>query len=260
MQMNAAVLATAEIANAGNGQFNVNTIPNVCPICHVTIEPDYLPGSTPGGAFNWLEAYFRCTNKKCRRQFTALYRRAGSLANGIPAYNYERSYPNEPEIPAFDEAVKNLSPDFIRVYGQAIAAEAHGLTDVAGPGFRKSLEFLVKDYAIHLKPEASDDIKAAPLASVIEHHLTGDKVPVVSLRAAWLGNDETHYERRWVDKDIQDLKRLIGATVHLSLWRRWLLIFQSPCRNLRKDCQTVKRPNLPSLHRYCLYLLRSGSR
>jgi hypothetical protein len=33
-------------------------------------------------------------------------------------------------------------------------------------------------------------------------------------RAVWLGNDETHYERRWEDKDIDDLKRLITLTVN----------------------------------------------
>ena len=32
--------------------------------------------------------------------------------------------------------------------------------------------------------------------------------------AAWLGNDETHYIRRWEDKDIVDLKRLVHLTVN----------------------------------------------
>lgn len=208
--------AIAQVAVAGyaaGNQVNINEIPNVCPICHVTIEPEPLAGTSASVGFNWMEMYFRCTNKRCKRQFTALFRSAG-LRGSFLNYEYERSVPAEPKIPVFDEIVKTLSPDFVRVYGQAVAAEAYGLTDVAGPGFRKSLEFLVKDYAIHLKPEAAEEIKAAALATVIQKHLSGDKVPVVSLRAAWLGNDETHYERRWADKDLQDLKRLIGATVH----------------------------------------------
>ncbi len=32
-------------------------------------------------------------------------------------------------------------------------------------------------------------------------------------RAVWLGNDETHYVRTWIDKDIKDLKLLIKLTV-----------------------------------------------
>jgi hypothetical protein len=33
-------------------------------------------------------------------------------------------------------------------------------------------------------------------------------------RATWLGNDETHYVRKWEDKDLNDLKKLIDLTVH----------------------------------------------
>lgn len=31
-------------------------------------------------------------------------------------------------------------------------------------------------------------------------------------RATWLGNDETHYIRKWEDRDIHDLKNLIDLT------------------------------------------------
>jgi len=34
------------------------------------------------------------------------------------------------------------------------------------------------------------------------------------VRAVWLGNDETHYLRKWEQKDLTDLKNLIGLTVH----------------------------------------------
>lgn len=33
-------------------------------------------------------------------------------------------------------------------------------------------------------------------------------------RAVWLGNDETHYTRKWEDKDINDLKSIIELTLH----------------------------------------------
>ncbi|MGF6947536.1 hypothetical protein QF028_000029 [Neobacillus sp. B4I6] len=33
-------------------------------------------------------------------------------------------------------------------------------------------------------------------------------------RAVWLGNDETHYVRKWDDKDLKDLKNLIDLTVY----------------------------------------------
>jgi hypothetical protein len=94
------------------------------------------------------------------------------------------------------------------------------LTEVAGPGFRKALEFLVKDYAILLNPQQAEAIKQKQLASVIKEFLPGDKLGVVSSRAAWLGNDQTHYECRWVGKDLQDLKKLIDATAHFIAMER----------------------------------------
>jgi hypothetical protein len=92
--------------------------------------------------------------------------------------------------------------------------------DVAGPGYRKALEFLIKDYAIQLNPGHDDEIRTGQLAAVIRGFLAGDKLIVVSSRAAWLGNDETHYERRWIGKDLQDLKKLINATVHFIAMER----------------------------------------
>ncbi len=37
---------------------------------------------------------------------------------------------------------------------------------------------------------------------------------VCASRAAWLGNDETHYERRWEQHDIKDLRLLIRLSVN----------------------------------------------
>jgi len=33
-------------------------------------------------------------------------------------------------------------------------------------------------------------------------------------RAVWLGNDEAHYIRKWEDKDLADLKKLMEIVIH----------------------------------------------
>ena len=158
---------------------------------------------------------------RCRRQFTAFYRRSGGNApNGLPNFELQCCTPLTPIAPVFDLVVNELSPNFVRIYTQSSAAEGYGLDDIAGPGFRKALEFLVKDYAIQLNPGHEEEIKRMQLAAVIAKFLPGDKLMIVSSRAAWLGNDETHYERRWVDKDLQDLKKLISASVHFIAMER----------------------------------------
>lgn len=214
---NAIVLRAEKVPGPENSNFGVNLseFPNECPVCHVTIDPDFPFNPPFVTAFDWVEAFFRCTNMKCRRQFTAFYRRqGGNSAGGHPNYTLEKCVPFTPIRPAFDTAVQELSPSFIEIYSQSSAAEGNGLGDIAGPGFRKALEFLIKDYAIRLNPQQAEAIKQRQLASVIKDFLPGDKLAVVSVRAAWLGNDQTHYERRWVGKDLQDLKKLINATVH----------------------------------------------
>jgi hypothetical protein len=132
----------------------------------------------------------------------------------------EKLLPTSSEQSDFDDDTKKLSPAFIKIYDQAVAAEAHDHDEIAGPEYRKALEFLVKDYAILLNPNNKTEIRTKPLASVISEFFSGDKLPLVSICAAWLGNDETHYERRWVGKDPEDLKQLIGATVHFMAYER----------------------------------------
>ncbi|MGH9690457.1 MAG: hypothetical protein ACRD4C_05105 [Candidatus Acidiferrales bacterium] len=45
-------------------------------------------------------------------------------------------------------------------------------------------------------------------------YVKNEKVKAIAARAVWLGNDETHYTRKWEDKDLEDLKNLIQLTVH----------------------------------------------
>jgi hypothetical protein len=212
-------IPTIESSGVGGINVSLDQRPNECPICHVTIEPEFLTGAPLVAAFNWLEAYYRCTNMKCRRHFTAFYKYV--CMNG-QIYNYEllRCDPVAPQPPGFDPVIESVSPIFVQVFSQSTAAEGHGLADVAGPGFRKSLEFLVKDYAIQLNPGHDEEIKRAQLGTVIREFLSGGKLSVVSSRAAWLGNDETHYERRWIDKDLKDLKNLIRATAYFIAMER----------------------------------------
>jgi hypothetical protein len=145
-----------------------------------------------------------------------MYKRDTEHNTNPPSFIFDYAIPNHPTEKVTEDEIKALSPAFVRIWTQAHKAESEGLDEIAGPGYRKALEFLVKDYAISLVTEEDEKtkIKKIPLQSVIKEYLGEDKLHVVSSRAAWLGNDETHYERRWVGKDLRDLKRLIAATEH----------------------------------------------
>ena len=123
-------------------------------------------------------------------------------------------FPNERK---FSEEINSISDNFEKIYNQAFQAEQYSLGLIAGPGYRKSLEFLIKDYAI----KKSDDgqkgkILNTSLGDVINNFIVDLRIKNIAKRATWLGNDEIHYLRKWEDKDLEVLKILIELTV------RWI--------------------------------------
>lgn len=205
-----------------NQQRTVDRFPEECSVCHRSIIPEnFFQGFV---VKDLLEMYFRCVNPKCSRSFIALYRFDQGLSQGkqVHHFNFERSLPVEPRERAISAEISELSPSFVKISAQAQTAEDQGLDEIAGPGFRKALEFLIKDYAISVTQDEADkaEIRRIQLGAVITKYLDGDKLAIVSRRAAWLGNDETHYERRWVGKDLAALKNLIEAVEHFIAMER----------------------------------------
>ena len=119
-----------------------------------------------------------------------------------------------PEI--FSDIIISVSTPFIEIYNQAFTAQQLNLSEIAGVGYRKALEFLIKDYLIQIKPDNKDSIEKSLLMSCISQFVDNDKIKSVAQRAVWLGNDETHYIKKWTTKTIEDLKILIKLTV------RWI--------------------------------------
>ena len=113
----------------------------------------------------------------------------------------------------FSDNIKSLSPDFCKIYNESYRAEQQGLTEICGMGYRKALEFLIKDYAISLNPNNSEEIKRKMLGQCINDYMENDKLKALARASSWLGNDETHYVRQNIDYSLKDLKNFISATV-----------------------------------------------
>ena len=205
-------------------EININGIsydydkdPDHCPICHHGIHPINISGNVINRERNngdIVQILFRCPRRECQRAFIASYRQE---------YNYHYHHPDgefilrstspyaaiAPEIP---EEIKNISPDYENLMAQSSSAEHYQLDQIAGVGYRKALEYLIKDYATHKSPDDSEKIKGLFLGNVINEYVDDKNVQECAKRAAWLGNDETHYVRKWEEKDINDLKTLIKLT------------------------------------------------
>jgi hypothetical protein len=190
--------------------------PDSCPLCHSAIQS--IPFGQSFLENSSLQAVFRCPRPACGRLFIVRLR-----PNII---NFNLALPDHWEIVAiepkahltrsFDAEIAALSPAFLTIYGQASQAESIGLDQLCGPGYRKALEFLAKDYVKTLPGNVGQEetIEATQLGPCISKFVTDEKVRSCARRAVWLGNDETHYVRKWEDEDIGDLKKLIDLTLY----------------------------------------------
>lgn len=125
-----------------------------------------------------------------------------------------KAAPVAPKTADFSEEISNLSPTFVAIYNQALAADSESLDHLVGIGLRKALEFLIKDFAVDQNPDKEESIRKMTLANCIKTYANDPNIQSCATRAAWLGNDETHYTRKWIDKDINDLRLLIRLTVN----------------------------------------------
>ncbi len=188
--------------------------PNECPMCYTKIVPikygDYLRKND-----NLLDLLLVCPS--CSKSFISRYRLIEEYIshndNGYINSQFITAVPKEPHENKFDKCIKDLSPLFDEIYNQAIASETYNLNQLSGIGYRKALEFLLKDYCIYKNSNNNEKIKSMPLSQVITEYIDSDKIKNLAKASAWIGNDETHYIRKFENKDITDLKRFIKATV-----------------------------------------------
>lgn len=193
----------------------IDKYPDVCPVCKKGGQPLYCYGFLHEGdsGKEMLQLVFRCPLHQCESLYISYYSEGygGSLnlqeSFHIPYFSKE----------TFSEEISAISPIFVEIYNEAFIAEGNNLNYIAGPGYRKALEFLVKDYLIaKLFKEDLETIKLIKFEQLAPsiNRINDEHIKEMASRAAWVGNDETHYVRKWVDKDIEDFKKLIRLVTH----------------------------------------------
>lgn len=106
--------------------------------------------------------------------------------------------------------ISKISPMFETIYTQSFEAEVRGLDLICGLGYRKSFEFLLKDYLIKHRPkEEHDDIKRKQVSDCVKDYVDDVNVKILALRIFWLGNDQAHYVKKHKSKGVEDIKKLI---------------------------------------------------
>ena len=191
--------------NVQNHGYQVE-VPDACPICHRHSEMLVVfADAVDGGAV--VQATIRCGYAACKQFFFCYYGRA-------PSSQLVATRPVKPNVQVFPEAVTKLSPTFVSVFAEAEEASQLGMQQIAGPGYRKAFEFLVKDYAKSLAPDREQEIEAKFAGAVVAEFIGDPRIQSVAKRSLWLGNDESHYMRKWTEMNVTDLVTLIKLTAN----------------------------------------------
>ena len=181
-----------------------------CPCCHYASSPRYLDGFMISSKENDIPttAFLTLYCTKCHSIYIAKY-----ISNmGIGSLKLDFLFPQQINHKDFSDNIVELSPNFVSIYNQALESESNISTQgLAGLGYRKSLEFLIKDYLITVKKQSEDAIKELDLAKCIDK--LDDDLKEIAKASAWIGNDETHYFRKNPQYDISDLKSFINCLV-----------------------------------------------
>lgn len=183
--------------------------PTSCPHCHNGIQPVHI-GNYPGGGPKRSEicySLWRCPHRECGSMFVSVFE---ILGNGQG--NFRGFLDGSPIGPHWPDSIKKLDSRFMTTYIQSLQAEYHGLNEISGMGYRKAIEYLVKDYLINNDENLKGKIEDAMLSKVIVDNFKDSReIDLKDLlqRATWLGNDMTHYLKYHKNFDINDLKALI---------------------------------------------------
>ena len=188
--------------------FNLSK-PRFCPICRTPQEGTRLDSKlfrTEERKFYGVVAYTcNCCGKKYLVNYN-LDANAKTATFGAFYPTFTATYEND--------VLAEFSPRFIELYNQALRAEFAGDIDLAATGYRHALECMVKDYAIKRLEKDHDEVCRKSLCQAIGEYFDSDMVKTADV-VRILGNDYTHYERRYPDLDFEVLKKYMEIVIRL---------------------------------------------
>lgn len=190
--------------------------PDCCPLCDRGHEPDFISAIKP--TEDTCQIIFRCTYRSCRSFYIAYYQKDYKPSKqDYEQYKLVNIKPRNLKEISHEKEIKKLSPMFCSIFQEASFADSEDYKQIAGIGYRKALEFLIKDLCIKKNPNKRAEIKKMFLMPCIKTYIADNEIKKCAERATWLGNDEAHYVRVWKNKDINDLKNLIQLTKYWIL-------------------------------------------
>lgn len=215
------MLMKAKYDNLSNAEVNV-TVTDICPNCGRGIEPILKDSSFYKDEQSHI-LFLTLFCNSCKYAWVDSYDYLSNYGDIFPKnLHHYKELPSE-----FPKEISKLSPQGVKTYIQSLQAEVDGYDTLVGIGLRKSLEFIIKDFLIYKFPEKVDEIKKKMLGSVINDYIEDQVLQKLAQATSWIGNDETHYVRKHTDKDLQDLKKFLNATIRFIEYQLTILDAQN---------------------------------
>ena len=174
--------------------------PSVCPHCGFgTDAPLHQKGTF---SFNGHYLFIAtCTCTACGKNFFF------SCEYNFGKTDYDPIiYPSIAFTPYSNDIFEKISPRFTDMYNQALQSEFHKNIELAAVGYRSALAILIKDYAINELGLNPEEVRSKKLCSAIGTYLNQEDLVKTADVVRILGNDYTHYERKYPQHDFELLK------------------------------------------------------
>ena len=187
--------------------------PHICPCCSTAYSSNPSFSGFFKNTLGTMHLYCLFFCPACEDAFLVTYDFIDDIDYDECVGNIAVQYPFPNNTTSFSDKLSELSPKFVEIYHQAEQAENAGLSELCGIGYRKALEFLVKDYAIAQHPDKESEIISSFLGKCIHEYIDNPKIEALATASTWIGNDETHYVRKHENYNVQDLKRFLTTTI-----------------------------------------------
>lgn len=195
----------------GNTYLFTGERPIKCPHCDAFVEPSTMGHQRVEYESSKYLYIVTFKGECCSKLFFACYL---NPTTGENANNAELLliYPSQKPVP-LSEQINEISPRFVELYNQCYTAEKNNHFELAGSGYRNALEVLVKDYAIKELSKDESEVKKKSLYEAISLYLPSIKIQNSADVIRVLGNDYTHYERKYTEIDFNVLKAYLDIFI-----------------------------------------------
>ena len=186
--------------------------PATCPHCGFSVDAPLLERSV----IEMVDSYILSSACKCTACGKSFFFSCRRIKSSNDPSKVIAVWPVS-DSPYTSEELLAISPRFIDMYNQALRSESKGDIELAAIGYRSALEILVKDYAINELGLSVDEVAKKPLCNAIGEYLDQENLVSAADVVRIFGNDYTHYQERYPDKDFNVLKSYMTIFMQLII-------------------------------------------